>query len=252
MKVLIIEDEKLAANRLSKLLEQISNEIEVIGMLDTVESSVQFLKETPQPDLIFLDIQLGDGKSFEIFSKVKVNSHIIFTTAFDEYALKAYKYNSIDYLLKPLNKDEISFAINKYKNLAQPKTDQFDFENLLSRVKQHGREFKGRFLVKRGQRLLSVTTDDVAIIFTREKIHYLKTFDETEYIIGSNLDELEVQLDPSMFFRANRQFIINYKAINSVFSWFDGKLKLALKPASYEEIIISRLKASEFKKWMSK
>ncbi|RPE12145.1 DNA-binding response regulator [Chitinophaga lutea] len=253
MKVLIIEDEKLAAQRLAKMLEESTEKIDIIATLHTVEASVDYLKNNPEPDLIFLDIQLGDGKSFDIFKKVQVGSRIIFTTAFDEYALKAFKYNSVDYLLKPLKKKDLESALAKYlSQTPQPSDTTADMLKVLQSIRHEGRSYKNRFLVKKGSRLFSVGADEVSFIYTKDRINHLKTQAGDDYIIDENLEELEAGLDPEKFYRANRQFIVNYAAVKQVVVWFDGKLKLVTHPVPHEEVIISRLKAGEFKKWLGK
>ena len=253
MKVLIIEDEKLAAQRLAKMLEESTEKVDIQGILHTVEASVEYLKNSPEPDLIFLDIQLGDGKSFDIFKKVQVNSRIIFTTAFDEYALKAFRYNSVDYLLKPLKKKDLEAALAKYFAQMPPKSDTTsEVFRMLQSIRREGRPYKNRFLVKKGSRLLSIGAEEVSFIYTKDRINHIKTQSGDDYMIDENLEELEAGLDPEKFYRANRQFIVNYAAVKQAVVWFDGKLKLVVNPAPHEEVIVSRLKASEFKRWMGK
>ncbi|HEU4472317.1 MAG TPA: LytTR family DNA-binding domain-containing protein, partial [Flavisolibacter sp.] len=193
-----------------------------------------------------------DGKSFEIFKKVNIRSRIIFTTAYDEYALKAFKYNSIDYLLKPLKKADLDFALQKYRSSLPSPPAAFDVFKLLEQFKEQQREFKSRFLVKKGTRFFTIDVAEVAMAYTKERTSFIKKFSGEEYIIDETLDELEGLLDPARFHRVNRQFIISYKSVEKVFAWFDGKLKLSVNPAAYEDIIISRLKATDFKKWLGK
>lgn len=252
MTVVIIEDEALAAERLTRFVKEYDASIEIKAYLDTVKGAVAYFEENGSPDLVLLDIELGDGKSFEIFSEVEVTSHIIFITAFNDYAIQAFKYNSIDYLLKPLVKEELSFALDKYKarqNALMP----VDLTALLEQLQPRAhKEYKTRFLVKKGSRFFSIEAKNVAHLYTRERVHYIKTFDGADYIIENNLDELEQQLSPETFFRVNRQFIVNYASFKEVITWFDGKLKLIIHPESYEEIVISRLKAGSFKEWLSR
>lgn len=250
MKALIIEDESPASERLIRMLKSVDDTIEIIDQLDTVERSVQYLKNNEHPDLIFLDIELGDGQSFDIFKKIKVKSHIIFITAFEEFAMKAFKYNSIDYLLKPLKKVELEFALEKYKAQHSLSKQQFDFSKILEELKGVPRNFRTRFLIKKGTRFLPVNAEEVAFFYTKDRLHWIKTKDDADHIIENNLDELEEQLDPEKFHRVNRQFIISYTAIDKVHALFDGKLKLTARPVSYEDIIISRLRAGDFKKWL--
>ncbi len=250
MKALIIEDEMPASDRLLRMLKEVDYPIEVVEQLDTIERSITYLKNNEQPDLIFLDIELGDGQSFDIFKRIPVKSYIIFITAFDEFTLKAFKLNSIDYLLKPLKKNELEFALEKFSNQHTVGQQPVDFLPLVEGLKVKEPAYKNRILVKKGTRLLSVKVESIAFFYTRNRVHWLKTIDDTDYIIENNLDELESQLDPEKFHRVNRQFIINYDSIDKVNLWFDGKIKLIVKPSSPEEIIISRLRANEFKKWL--
>ncbi|MBO9731547.1 MAG: response regulator transcription factor [Chitinophaga sp.] len=250
MNALIIEDESLAADRLIRMLSKENEDINVMAVLDTVEKSVAWLRENPGPDVIFLDIELGDGKSFDVFEEVPVNAHIIFITAFDEYAVRAFKYNSIDYLLKPLKKADLSVALGKFRQYYSLAGGEIDMSVIVQALRR--KEYKSRFLVAAGSRLYSVNVGEVAFIYTRERQHYLKTFTGHDYLIDNNLDELEMQLDPACFFRVNRQFIIHHPAIDQVFAWFDGKIKLQVQPMAYEDIIISRLRAADFKRWLGK
>jgi two-component system response regulator LytT len=252
MKVLIIEDENIASNRLVDMLKEVAPDWEVLGVLDSIEASVEFFKTGTEADLIFMDIELGDGQSFEIFSRVTVDAPVVFITAYQEHTLKAFKHNSIDYLLKPLNKEELRVAITKFQKLQtlQKKQLQKNILALLESPPAARRQIKDRFLAKNGTRLISVETADIAYFFTKEKFQYIKTNSNTDYIIDKSLDEIEIELDDKTFFRANRQFIISYKSIEKVHAWFSGKLKVQVIPKSYEEIIVSRLKAADFKKWL--
>lgn len=250
MKALIIEDENLAAARLKKMLHNIDKDMEIVAILDTVENSVAWLKANEQPDLILLDIHLGDGKSFEIFQQVAVNSYIIFITAYDEYAIKAFKYNSIDYLLKPLKIKDFEFAYAKFRNQVSTQAQRPNISTIITEMNR--KTFKSRFLVRQATMLISVKTDEVAYAYTKERLHFIKTISGLDYAIDNNLDELEEQLDPEEYFRVNRQFIVRYSSIDKVYAWFDNKIKLLVKPAAYEDIVISRLRAPEFKKWLDK
>lgn len=250
MTALIIEDEKLAAEKLERMLASEDSSIHVAGILDTVGKAVQWLQANNHPDLILLDIHLGDGKSFDIFEKIDVKSYIIFITAYDEYAIKAFKYNSIDYLLKPLKRKDFSFAIEKFRKQVASGTGSGNISPVINEINK--KSYKNRFLVKQANLLISKPTSDIAFAYTRERNHYVKTTAGVDYMIDNNLEELEEQLDPNDFFRVNRQFIVRYSAIDQVFPWFDNKIKLTVKPLAYEDIIISRLKATEFKKWLDK
>lgn len=247
MTAVIIEDEQFAVERLMQMLS--NEEIEIVNVFDTVDSAVNYLKFNSQPDLIFMDIELGDGKSFDIFSKVEVYSHIIFITAFDKYAIKAFKFNSIDYLLKPLRREELEHALAKFRSKYFKKTVPTDYQALIEQLGSN-RKYKNRILIKLGDRLSSINTSDIAYVYTKDKIKFVKTFNNKDHIIDLNIDELEEQLNPDEFYRVNRQFLINFKSIEKIFSWFDGKLKVLVSPNAYEDIIVSRLKANEFKKWL--
>lgn len=250
MNALIIEDEKLACGRLKKMLQETDPAMEIAALLDSVEKSISWLQANEAPDLILLDIHLGDGKSFEIFEKVNVNSYIIFITAYDEYAVKAFKYNSIDYLLKPLKMKDFEFAYYKFKKQYSTDKPKTGISGLINEVNK--RTFKNRFLVRQASMLISIRTDEVAFVYTKERAHYIKTHSGIDYPIDNNLDELEEQLDPEEYFRVNRQFIVRYSAIDKVYAWFDNKIKLQIKPVPYEDIVISRLRAPDFKRWLDK
>ena len=251
--IAIIEDEVLAAERLVKLIKQYDPEINVVKNLDTIKDSIEFFINNEHPDLVFMDIQLGDGKSLDIFKEVALTSHIIFVTAHDDFALQAFKFNSVDYILKPVKRVELVKAMEKYHANAHTQQSIRDIQLKYNQLKEReGREIKTRFLAKRGSRYFSIEAEDVAFIYTKERMHFIKTRSNVDYIIDNNLDELEIDLDTKMFYRANRQFILNYKCIEEVIVWFDGKLKIMVKPAYPEEIIISRLKSGEFKEWLSK
>jgi two-component system, LytTR family, response regulator LytT len=248
MKVLIIEDEIIAARHLQSMLQEIQSNIQVVAILDSIEASLNYFSENTNPDLIFLDIELGDGQSFDIFKKASIECPIIFTTAYQEHALKAFKLNSVDYLLKPVDKNELIAALDKYKKLHVEEKLKLQ-SNILAMLGSVEKS-KKRFLAKAGTRLISVSCDLIAYFFTKQRLQYIKTFNGEEYILDKRLDEIEMEIDGSVFFRVNRQFILNYNSIKKTHTWFSGKLKVAVQPEAYEEIIISRLKAGEFKKWL--
>jgi len=251
MKVVVIEDESVAMQHLQLMLQELSPEIHIVASLDSIESSVAFFSTKPAVDLVFMDIELGDGQSFDIFQQTSIEAPIVFITAYQEHALRAFKLNSIDYLLKPVDKKELSSAIEKYKKLHGDQRQQLH-ANLLSLLGKTGNldKMRSRFLAKAGTRLISVLTDDIAYFYTRERLQYIKTKRNEDYIIDKRLDEIETEIDTDSFFRANRQFIVNYNSIHKVHTWFSGKLKVSVVPEAYEEIIISRLRAADFKKWL--
>lgn len=251
MKVFIVEDETLAAKRLQKMLKDIDPLVHVQGVADSIKSATAWFEKNTDTDLAFFDIELADGQSFEIFSNVKVNCPVIFITAYDEFALRAFKVNSIDYLLKPIDENELKNAIEKFKQLKSTATPVSSIESLIADLqKQQTPDFKERFLVKQGQKLISVEIADVAFFYTEEKVTLIKTKTGERHIINYSLEEVEGFLDSKKYFRANRQFILNIKNIKEVHHWFNGKLKVATNPSAEVEIIISRERATDFKKWM--
>ena len=250
MKVLIIDDELVATQRLTGMLREIDREIEITDSLDSVESAVAYFTDPKELDLIFMDIELGDGQSFDIFKEVQTETPIVFITAYQEHTLKAFKLNSIDYLLKPLNKEELTGAILKYKKHGHKETGPDINMAALSKNIKGRKEIRSRFLARVGTKFISVTCDQIAYFYTKDKLQFIKTIKNENLIIDKRLDEIEAEVDSSIFFRANRQFIINYNYIEKVHAWFSGKLKVQLIPAAYEDIIVSRLRAADFKKWL--
>ena len=251
MKVIIVEDEKPSARRLSRMLAEIN--IETQAMLHSVEEAVAYFKENEHPDLIMLDIQLSDGLSFEIFDQVEVNSAIIFTTAYDEYALKAFKLNSIDYLLKPIDDEELSNAIDKFKlNRPEKHNLQVDLEQIKKLlVNPLDKTFKKRFTIKVGQHIKIVPIDEIECFYSENKGSYLFTSSKRDYLIDYSLEELETELDPTKFFRVSRKFYVNLDAIKDIVSYTNSRLKVILNNYSENEIIVSREKVKDFKKWIS-
>lgn len=250
MNIIIIEDEKPAARLLQRKVEKLG--LQVNQMLHSVEESIDWFKINVHPDLIFLDIQLSDGLSFEIFENVTINSAVIFTTAYDEYALRAFKLNSIDYLLKPIDEDDLEIAINKFKsrNIAVPNLS-LDFEMIKKMlVNPIDREFKKRFTIKLGQQLKMVTIDEVECFFSENKGTYLHTFDGRNYLIDQTLEQLETELDPKEFYRVSRKFIIPMKAIKEIQLYTNSRLKVILPTYKEDEVIVSREKVTDFKNWL--
>ncbi|WP_375240401.1 LytR/AlgR family response regulator transcription factor [Polaribacter sp.] len=250
MNVLIIEDEKPAARRLNRMLAEL--DIEVQQMLHSVEESLSWLQNNPHPDLIFLDIQLSDGLSFEIFEEIEVKSAIIFTTAYDEYALKAFKLNSIDYLLKPLDEDELKVAVKKFKE-NQPKQSDVqvnldDIRKLL--VNPVDRKFKKRISIKVGQHIKIINIDEVECFYSENKATYIHTSENRNYLLDGSLENWQEQLDPEKFFRVNRTFIININSIKDIIAYSNSRLKLILNTYQDSEIIVSRERVKDFKNWI--
>ncbi|KIA85592.1 LytTR family DNA-binding domain-containing protein [Flavobacterium sp. AED] len=250
MTTIIIEDEKPAARLLQRKLEKLN--IQVGVMLHSVEESIDWFSKNEHPDLIFLDIQLSDGLSFEIFEKVAIKSAIIFTTAYDEYALRAFKLNSIDYLLKPIDEDDLEVAVSKFKTrLPKQEMVQLDFEQIKKMLTNpFEKNYKKRFTVKIGQHLKVFVIDEVECFFSENKGTYIHTFDNRNYLIENTLEFLEQELDPLDFFRINRKFIIPLKAIKEIVLYSNSRLKVILPSYNADEVIVSREKVSEFKTWI--
>lgn len=250
MNVIIIEDEKPAARRLARLLAEL--DVEVSVMLHSVEESIDWFHNNPHPDLIFLDIQLSDGLSFEIFDEVEVKSAIIFTTAYDEYALQAFKLNSIDYLLKPIDDEELESAVKKYREL-KPQTQKLalDFDDIKKLlVNPLEREHKKRFTVKVGQHLKIINADEVACFYSENKGTYAATSEGRNYLLDTTLENLETELDPKIFFRVSRKFYINVNHIKDIISYTNSRLQIKLNHFSEQEIIVSRERVRDFKLWL--
>jgi len=250
MNAIIIEDEKPAARRLSRLLEELGVNVSV--MLHSVEESINWFQNNAHPDLIFLDIQLSDGLSFEIFEEIEVKSAIIFTTAYDEYALQAFKLNSIDYLLKPIDDEELEVAVKKYQALKpEPQKLALDFDDIKKLlVNPLEREYKKRFTVRVGQHLKIINADEVECFYSENKGTYAATTDGRNYLLDTTLENLETELTPKIFFRVSRKFYININHINDIISYTNSRLKIKLNHFSEQEIIVSRERVRDFKLWL--
>ncbi len=252
MKTLIIEDEISASKRLKSMLKKIDPALKIVATIDSIEDAVSWLNDNDEPDLIFADIQLSDGVCFEIFKTVKTKCPVIFTTAYDEYAIEAFKVNSIDYLLKPIDPKMLVHAIDKFKSGRERLTPlKNNLETLLKRMSQNNTtEFKSRFLVKKGQVMKTISTSDAAYFMIDNQLVFLMANDGTRYIIEHSLDELEAMLDPERFFRINRQMIISLESVTTIHPYFNSRLKLMLTPVIKAEILVSRMKVSDFKSWL--
>ncbi|MCP2027722.1 DNA-binding LytR/AlgR family response regulator [Flavobacterium sp. HSC-32F16] len=254
MITLIIEDEKPAARLLQRKLEKLDVTVET--MLHSVEESVYWFSNNQHPDLIFLDIQLSDGLSFEIFEKIDIKSAIIFTTAYDEYALKAFKLNSIDYLLKPIDEDDLEAAVSKFKSRLPKATSgtssvQLDFEQIRQMLSNpFEKTYKKRFTVKIGQHLKVITTEEIECFFSENKGTYIHTYDNRNYLIDSTLEILEQELDKKDFFRVSRKFIVPLQAIKEIQVYTNSRLKVILPTYKEDEVVVSREKVQDFKTWL--
>ena len=249
MKAVIIEDERLAAEKLASLIEQVDAGINIVAKLESVEESVNWFTANSSPDLIFMDIQLDDGVSFEIFEAVKIEAPVIFTTAYDQYALRAFKVNSVDYLLKPISKEALELALKKFRNVYRPG----EVNEKISRVfEQLVNQWKTRFFVKIGTHFQSVPVDEIAAFFVEERCAFLRTRSGKNYALDYSLDQLQKKVNPEMFFRINRNFMVHIDTITEIFSYSTTRLKIKLQNFSDDGLIVSRDKASEFKQWLDR
>jgi DNA-binding LytR/AlgR family response regulator len=250
MHIIIIEDEKPSARRLQRMLKALDFEAET--MLHSVEESIDWFQNNEHPDLIFLDIQLSDGLSFEIFEVVDIKSAVIFTTAYDEYALQAFKLNSIDYLLKPIDDDDLNTAVQKFKTRTPQKQsvtlDFNDIKKLL--VNPIEREYKKRFSVKVGQHLKLINIEDIECIYSENKGTYAFTIEGRNYLLDNTLDELQDDLEPHVFFRISRKFYVNINAIKDMVSYTNSRLQIKLKHFNEQEVIVARERVKDFKNWL--
>lgn len=258
MQIFIVEDEELAVKKLQKTLLAVDPAIEIAGTADSIASAVEWLQQHVQPDLILMDIELADGQSFEIFNLVEVKSPVIFTTSYDEYALKAFKVNSIDYLLKPIQKEDMEAALEKFKSLKKVYTrnneQAINVGTLVKELQQtmQNKDYRKRFLVKHLQKLISVEVDHIAYFYSDDRLNFFKTFDDKKYVIDYTIDEIEKMIDPQQFYRINRAFLVSVKSIDQIHDYFGNRLKLYLQPGIDKEALVSREKVSEFKEWMGK
>jgi len=250
MKVLIIEDEKPSARRLQRMLERIG--ITVDTLLHSVEESIAWFAKEEHPDLIFLDIQLSDGLSFEIFDHTPVESAIIFTTAFDEYALQAFKLNSIDYLLKPIDEEELEAAVEKYKNRKAPVQDVSMSFNDIKKLLQNPleRTYKQRFTTKIGQHIKMINVDEIECFYSQDKATYAHTTQGRNYLLDTTLEQLEGALSPKDFFRISRKYYVNINAIKDIISYTNSRLQLKLNSYNDNEVVVARERVKDFKLWL--
>ncbi|WP_066830176.1 LytR/AlgR family response regulator transcription factor [Rufibacter ruber] len=258
MNILLIEDEYLASEKLEAQLLRYDPRIRVLDTIDSIRNAVRWFENNPAPDLAFLDIHLSDGNSFEIFQKVEVKCPIIFTTAYDEYAVKAFKVNSIDYLLKPISNEDLAAAMEKFKRLrqSQPAPPALDMHQIMALLNRNNQpetpHYKNRFLVKSGQKIRSISTEEIAYFYAEDKIVFLITTTGQRFITDYTLDTLQELLDPEQFSRLNRQFIAHIHSIDEIHPYLKGRLKVYVKPATDKEIIISNERAHAFKEWLGK
>jgi DNA-binding LytR/AlgR family response regulator len=247
MKVVIVEDERLASKRLERLLKIVEPGAEVVQILESVDDAVNWFPQNPKPDLIFMDIQLDDGISFEIFDAVKIDCPVIFTTAYNEYAIRAFKVNSVDYLLKPIEQEALEAAIQKFKKLF---ATTGDFETKLAKVfGQISAKYKSRFFVKVGIRYQSIPVENICCFFVEERSTFLKTKQDKSYDLDYSLEQLQNMVDPGQFFRINRNYLVNINCIEEIISYSTNRLKIKVGKT---EQIVSREKVADFKQWMDR
>ena len=249
MNVVIVEDEKLSAEHLSLLLQRIDKNIQVVQYFDAVKTTINAFQKGLSADLLFLDIHLADGNSFEIFTKIEVEIPIIFTTAYDNYAIQAFKQNSIDYLLKPISLKDLTFAIEKFKK-QQTSTNKQLIDNITTAYQQLNKQYKTRFLVKMGQSIDTIQTDEIHHFETQDSLSFLVTHKGSRYAIDYTLDQLEAILQPKDFFRINRKVIIHIQSIEKVNSYFNGRLSVATTFLQGEANVVSRERVNDFKAWL--
>lgn len=254
MTAIIIEDEKPAARRLKRMLDQLN--VNVVETLHSVEDSKNWFAKNEHPQVIFLDIQLSDGLSFEIFDETEIKSAIIFTTAYDEYALQAFKLNSVDYLLKPIDEEELQSAVVKFSQLQETyggkQQVQLNFDDIKKLlINPIEREYKKRFTVKVGQHLKMIPSDEICCFFSENKGTYLRTSDGRNYLLEIPLDQLEQELSPKTFFRVNRKFYININSIQDIIYYSNSRLKIKLLNYADEEVIVARERVKDFKNWLA-
>lgn len=252
MKVLIVEDESMAAKRLTSMLKKLEPDVEIIDQLDSVKTAVKWLSSN-KADLLFFDIQLADGLSFEILNQVNVQTPIIFTTAFDEYAIKAFKVNSIDYLLKPIDPEELKHALEKfYQNFKQPEAQQPNMAMLEQAMKMLTKQYKERFVVKIGEHIHTISVSDTAYFFSQDKATFLVSKEKKRYIIDYTLEEVEGLIDPQDFFRINRKYLTSMRAVKDIVSYSNSRLRIILNQSDEMDAIVSREKVQDFKKWLDR
>jgi DNA-binding LytR/AlgR family response regulator len=251
MKAIIIEDEKLSADHLKRLLSKVDSTIEIIAVYDSVKTAIKAFKANPKIDVLFLDVHLADGISFEIFSEVQLECPIIFTTAYDEYAIKAFKLNSIDYLLKPIGRDDLQVAIAKLKKQSDLKQNQI-IENIAHVYHNMHKQYKHRFMVKMGEHIVSVKSDDILHFISEDGLTLLVNNLEKRYPVDYTLEQIESMVDPELFFRINRKVLIHINAIQKVSSYFNSRLKISSTTLDDEASVVSRDRVNEFKAWLDK
>lgn len=252
MNILIIEDEQATARHTRKMLEEIDPGVKILGILDSIESAVSWFNKNDEPDLLLLDIHLADGLSFEIFRQVDINCPVIFATAYDQYAIQAFRVNSVDYLLKPISRESLAESLKKYRKLNQPgSAPVIDYRKLADMLANKGPELLKRIMIRYGDTIKAIDIKDVAYFHTIEKNVFLSTFENKNYPVDFSLDELETKLDTSRWFRINRQFIISFESIDKMISYSKSRIKITLRPPCTSESVSSTERSGDFKLWLA-
>ena len=253
MKVVILEDEGLASEKLSKLLTELDPSIEILASLKSVESGVNWFNSNEAPELIFSDIQLLDGLSFEIFQQTKVSSPVIFTTAFDQYAIQAFEVNSVDYLLKPIQKEKLKASLDKFRSKSAPQKNTGKLDEIAALLMRTHKDYKQRFLVKLGHRIQTIPVENISYFYTHDKMTYVVTEDGSKTPMDHTLEDIDRMLDPDKFFRINRKYVVKITAVKEIHPYFKGRVKLKLEPTNDDDdIVISSEKTPSFKKWLDR
>ena len=251
-KVVIVEDEMLAVKKLQRLLLEANGDYELVEVLDSVKNTAKWLANNEPPDLLFMDIQLGDGLSFEVFDIVEVNCPVIFVTAFNEYAIEAFKLNSIAYILKPVTQEDLDNALSKYHEMMKLFNKSRLKQQVVELRKSLKEGYKNRFMIKVGTHIKSVLTDEIAYFFSRDKATYLKTFEGKSYLLDYSLEQLYEMLNPLNYYRINRKYLVNIKAISDIMAYSNSRLELQLPHPEENHIIVSRERVSDFKQWLDR
>lgn len=249
MNVLILEDETLASKKIEAMLQEIDPTMEVVGVLKSVEAAKEWFAENDAPDLVLSDIRLLDGLSFELFESIDYRNPVIFTTAYDQYAIKAFEVNSVDYLLKPVQPEKLEKALSKI-NVDKPAATNVPYNEILDMIKSQQKEHKSRFMIRAGQKILAVPVEKIAYFSSINKLTYITTQDGKKYPYDQTLEVVDQQVDPKVFFRANRKYIVRFSSIAEIHPYFKGRIKINLTPEAEDEIVISSERTPEFKRWL--
>lgn len=251
MKILILEDEEQALNRLQKIIAGVVPDAKIVGTATSITEAINWFHTNPMPDLVFMDIQLSDGNSFQIFSSVKIVCPVIFTTAYESFALQAFKVNSVDYLLKPIDENDVKRAVVKLKMLQRSPSFTIDYAEILKAVQQPAKKYKDRFIIKLGDTIKSLLVADIAYFFTENKTNFVCTNDGRRFPVDFNLDQIEEMLNPAIFFRINRQFIIGHHAIEEMKAHTRSRINVKLCPPTRLDTIVAIDRAHDFRNWLS-